>query len=137
MKPQKYYWKVCTKGEDNSLWSFCAFDESIRVEYKVGKPTFPRFCNSKLFIFKTRKAARNFKNNSLGSHTRVVCKVTAKNVQNIRLLRIPRRSRAQEYWDSIVKANWDEANLPGNLVGGFLPTDTLFCDELTVVERTH
>lgn len=92
MENKNYAWKVCYANGlgfysfilSRSRYTKKSQDYERHVEYKLGKWTYPRKNqNQFLFVFKTRKYARDFKKYSLTGNLLKVFKVEIKNPKDI------------------------------------------------------
>jgi len=133
MKPKKFYWKVVRVQQDGRMTSQIAFG-TLQKTYSIGKTTKPDI--GKLFIYKTRKAARY--NNSLNRDQKIL-KISATGVTvppfyyTPSLLVKPQNYRIQSYWDMVKKQDSSKIKL----YRWCISNHTLFADSVTPIEVSH
>jgi len=121
---QKYYWKVVRKM-GKQYYSAVVNNTTLCLYYQLGFATSP--VNGKIFIFRTRQDARNFRM----PPGQKILKVTAKNVTEAPL-HIPDTCISDQFM-----VNWWK-NISQYLGGGNgqeTPRGTLFADEITPIEE--
>jgi len=82
-KPQKYYWKVVSLvGNDPNEFTSCVIKHGIySLRYEIGKRTKSAMTENGIFVFDTRKNARQFKHTLFFSTTRIFrCMVHGKEI---------------------------------------------------------
>lgn len=139
MKERKYYYKV-VKEYENKIYSCVAKGTDCEVIYKKNKWVKPHIKNSKLFVFETRKAARNFKKQMWNNHNKIkIYKVEIKNPIIIELYGWC--NRMDNFRKDVVQKEWkislNNKKCPDEFVIQILPEKTVFVDEVKLIERVR
>lgn len=124
---QKYYWKVVAKhGEYRRGEYYCSAvvdNSTLCLHYELGFPTSP--VAGKIFIFRTRQDARNFRI----SNRQKILKVIAKNVTEAPF-RIPDVCISDQFM-----VDWWNGKCLSFGDGQNTPPGTLFAEEITPIEE--
>lgn len=139
MKPQKYYWKVFTK-KGSRYYSHCS-DRACTIEYKPDAWNLP-FEGTKIFIFKTRQNARDFKKScgfkrysrpTKESCLSVVKKIEAQNPQElVSIKNIPSHYSFKMFWKLLMN-NDSNFTFEEYFTWEPLPKGTLFADAIKML----
>jgi len=102
-KTQKYYWKLVSVTRNPELFTSCIIKCGIySLRYKIGIPTTSAMSENGIFVFNTRKNAREFETNLCqpGSRYKIFkCTVQGEEITNPR------------YYNTYVLGNFEEKEI--------------------------
>jgi hypothetical protein len=138
---KKTYYKI-VREVGGKLTSCVTDKDDGGVNYSKSRWTSPSIKNSKLFIFKNRESARDFKREAFEDEKCYIYKVAAVNPQEIELYKYEpiKATDIEEYWylsdNELLYKLWnckdDEKGL-----AIFLPDGTMFADKVKLLEKTR
>jgi len=120
VKIEKLYYKVVLQ-KDNGHYS--SIIPGVELEYRVGKPTVPEIENSKLFCFDSLHNAENFRDENIALHI-FSCEIKNPSKPPAKIA-VPTARNILRYWGN----DFDTYGNKNTITG------TVFCDEITLLEK--
>jgi dTDP-4-dehydrorhamnose 3,5-epimerase-like enzyme len=136
---KKTYYKI-VREVGGKLTSCVTDKDDGGVNYSKSRWTAPSIKNSKLFIFKNRESARDFKREMLEDEKCYIYKVAAVNPQEIELYEYDPKDIDMFYTlsdEEIFYRTWNckDENDMGNII--YMPKGTLFADKVKLIEKAR